>query len=184
MARRFQLRHEFDAFRLGVAGEFRHLRGREEGFAGVRVHMVARAVARRVLRTLAEEGAFQRVVFVVGEVQVEEGAACFGEGVDELFDDVRAVEVAGDVQIQPAFARAHGGRCGVGGVVLHVEGEGFLGGEAARVGRGDGQFHRRLAGVVEVLSGFEFQRAVARHFKARVAGFVGMAVAAVRVVRR
>ena len=169
MARRIQLRHEFDAFRLGVAGEFRYLRGREEGLAGVRVHMVARAVTRRVLRALAEEGAFQRVVFVVGEVQVEEGAACFGEGVDELFDDVRAVEVAGDVQIQPAFARAHGGRRGVGGVVLHVEGEGFLCGEAACVGGGNGQFYGRLGGVVEVLSGFEFQRAVARHFKARVA---------------
>ena len=73
---------------------------------------------------------------------------------------------------------------GVGGVVLHVEDEGFLRGETACVGGGNGQFYGRLGGVVEVLSGFEFQRAVACHFKARVAHAVGMRVAAVGVVRR
>ena len=70
---------------------------------------------------------------------------------------------------------------GVGGVG-GVQGEGFLRGEAARVGRGDGKRDGFFRRVVEMLPGFEFQCAVAGDFKAVVAGFIGVRVAAVGVV--
>ena len=56
-------------------------------------------------------------------------------------------------------------------------------GEAARVGRGDGERDGFFRRVVEMLPGFEFQCAVAGDFKAVVAGFIGVRVACVGVVR-
>ena len=54
-------------------------------------------------------------------------------------------------------------------------------GKTARIGGGDGQFHRRLARVVEMLPRFQLQRAVGGDLKTRVAHLITMRVAAVGV---
>lgn len=109
--------------------------------------------------TVADDEVFQRRVGGDGGF----GGAEVGDG---LVGCARRQVVAGE------------GVGGVGG----VQGEGFLYRQATGVGRGDGERDGFFCRVVEMLPGFEFQRAVAGDFKAVVAGFIGVRVAAVGVV--
>ena len=105
------------------------------------------------------------------------------------FAHARTIFALGDVACRKGNARRRVVlrwlrlRRGVVRVVLNAQGKGFLRGESARVGGGDGQVDGFFARVVEMLPRFELQRAIGGDFKAVVADFISVRVARVGVGR-